>query len=273
MSVETVRDIVVGFLGAGGSLIDASLSTNSGAAVRLLGAVLSDFPRDEIVLSASAGVRPESPLGARVDCSRKSLTAAIDRTLQELSTDCLDIFSVEYWDEQTPPEEVKDTLDLIVRSGKAHYAGVRDYSGWQLAVSYSPWVSVAQSEYNLLDRTAEQELLPASQHLGVGFIASSSLAQGILTGKYRDGSAPVDAAIHTRLDERSARIVDALGTAAAGLGISPATAALAWTQARPGVSSALVSITEPGQLADILPAATSSLPAAIVAALDDISAL
>lgn len=273
MDVDKAKAVVGGFVDAGGTLIDASISTNQGHAQALLGEVLAHHNRDELVVTAAAGVRPEAPVGMRVDCSRKALLSSLDRSLGLLRTDHVDVFSVEFWDELTPPSEVQDTLTSIVASGKARYAGVRGYAGWQVAVTDCPAVIVAQNEYNLLDRSAEQELLPATQHLGVGFIAASSLAHGILTGKYRSGATTADAEVHTRLDERSARIVEALGTAAAGLGMSPVTAALAWAQGRPGVSSTLVSVTEARQWDDILAATQQALPTAIVAALDDISAL
>lgn len=272
MSVDAATTVVGAFRDAGGTLIDASWSAHHGHALHLLGGVLKGADRDDVVLSAAAGVRPEAPVGERVDCSRKAVLSTLDKTLDALGTDYVDLFSVEYWDELTPPSEVQETLEYMVRSGRARYAGVRGYSSWQLAVTHSPYIVATQSEYNLLDRSAEQELLPAAHFLGVGFIASSALAHGILTGKYRDVPA-TDVEVHSRLDRRSERIVEALGTAAAGLGISPATAALAWAQSRPGVSSTLVSISEPSQLDDVLPAVTHPLPAAIVAALDDISAL
>lgn len=273
MTEESSVGVLSTFRDAGGTLIDANFSAHNGHAVSLLGAALSSSDRESVVLSAAGGVRPEAPVGSRVDCSRKALLSVLDKTLAALGTDYVDIFSAEYWDEFTPPHEVADTLEYIVRSGRARYAGVRGYSSWQVAVTHSPALIATQSEYNLLDRSAEQELLPACQFLGVGFISSSTLAHGILTGKYRGGAAPTDAEVHSRLDQRSARIVEALGTAAEGLGISPATGALAWALARPGVSSTLVSVSDPMQFADILPAVTTALPTAIVAALDDISAL
>lgn len=273
MTEERAVQVLSAFRSAGGTLIDASWSAHEGRAVSLLGAALQGNDREELVLSSAAGVRPTAPVGQRVDCSRKSVLATLDSTLRALRTDYVDLFSVEYWDELTPPHEVQETLEYIVRTGRARYSGVRGYSSWQLAVTHSPHIVATQSEYNLLDRSAEQELLPACEFLGVGFISSSSLAHGILTGKYRDGAAPTDAEVHSRLDSRSDRIVEALGTAAAGLGISPATAALAWAQSRPGVSSTLVSVSDPAQCEDIVLALSRTLPAAIVSALDDISAL
>ncbi|QMV85312.1 aldo/keto reductase [Corynebacterium hindlerae] len=265
MDVDKARDVLRGFVSAGGTLVDA-------ASLPLLAAALPAVPREELVLSLAAGVDPTAPVGMRVDCSRRSLLASLDRSLAVLGVDHVDIFSVEYWDGLTPPAEIVDTLESVVRSGRARYAGVRGYSGWQAAVTTSPQIVVAQAEYNLLDRSAEQELLPAAEFLGLGFIASSSLAHGILTGKYRDGAQPTDAAVFGRLDPHSSRVVEALGTAATGLGISPVTAALAWSQGRPGVSSTLVGVSDAAQLPDVLRAASVVLPAAIVEALDEVSA-
>ncbi|MEJ5927265.1 aldo/keto reductase [Corynebacterium sp. H128] len=273
LSPETAAQVLRRFVSAGGTLIDVTPATHFGAAQRLLGTVLPDFSRDDLVLSLSLGVDPEAPVGRRVDCSRRNLFRQLDRSLAELGLTHVDLVSAEYWDGATPPAEVADTLEAIVRSGRARYAGLRGYEGWQLAVTPSPVIAAAGAEYSLIDRSAERGILPAAQFLGLGFIASSPLGQGILTGKYRDGVRPTDAEVLVKLDQRSSRIVDALGTAATGLGIAPATAALAWALGRPGVSSTLVSVSSPEQLDDVLPAATVTLATAIVSALDEISAV
>ncbi|MFP7365757.1 aldo/keto reductase [Corynebacterium callunae] len=282
-------EIFNSFISAGGTLIDVSPTYTSGTAEQMLGSIFqSHGRRAEVVISSSAGVNPALPIGRRVDCSRRNLIAQLDATLDALGTDYLDLWSVGYWDENTPPHEVADTLDFAVRTGRVRYAGVRGYAGWQLAVTHAASnhaaasarpIVVAQNEYSLLVRRAEEELLPATQHLGVGFFAGAPLGQGVLTAKYRseipqDSRAAAsgrDAEVQGYLDLRSTKIVDALDTAATGLGISPAVTAATWVRDRPGVTSVIVGARTSDQLTQLLKAEAVTLPAPITQALDDVS--
>lgn len=261
------------FLGAGGTL----LNTSPGAPEEVLGALLDVHSRPDLIISSAAGVHPSLPVGRRVDCSRRALLSQLDRTLLTLGTDYLDIWSVGYWDAATPPQEVADTLDFAVRTGRVRYAGVRGYAGWQLAVTAAHCqIVAAQEEFNLLVRRPEEELLPATEHLGVGFFAGAPLAQGVLTGKYRD-SRPAGSRgargpeVDGYLEERSDAIVAALTTAAEGLGITPAAAAIAWARDQDGVTSAIVGARSEEQVAEALEADAVALPASIMAALTEIS--
>ncbi|WP_067856925.1 aldo/keto reductase [Nocardia shimofusensis] len=279
------------FLEAGGTLVDTSPAYTGGAAQHMLAALLGDLvSRDELVLSGCAGVHPvtaaaqaDLPAAPRtwIDTSRRALLRQLDRTLIELGTDHLDLWHVSAWDARTPLEEIADTLEHAVRAGKTRYAGVRGYSAWQLAslAACAPIIT-AHAPYSLLARGAETDFVPAAMYHGVGVIASAPLAGGILTGKYRDG-VPADsrgadeataAEIRHRLDERATRVVDAVVTAADGLGTSPLAVALAWIRDRPGVSSMIVGARDIGQLTGVLAAETLELPRAIAAALDDVSA-
>nr|WP_234040092.1 aldo/keto reductase [Corynebacterium pygosceleis] len=282
---EETGAILRAFLDAGGTLIDTSPAYADGAAENLLGDLIRrrTVERGRLVLSSSSGVDPTLPLGRRVDCSRRSLMAQLDRSLTALGTDHLDVWSVGFWDPRTPPEEVADTLNWAVRTGRTRYAGVRGYSGWQLAVTHaadqSRRIVAAQSGYSLLDRRAEEELLPAAEHLGVGFLAAAPLAQGVLTGKYRQcipadsrGASPRhDAEVQGLLVPRSATVVEALCTAAEGLDIPPVAAAIAWLRQRTGVTSAVVGVRTVAQLEQAMEGLTAGLPKAIRAALDEVS--
>ncbi|MEU6831199.1 aldo/keto reductase [Nocardia beijingensis] len=287
---EDAAGQLVAFVEAGGTLVDTSPVYAGGAAQRILAELLGDLvSRDELVLSGCAGVAPWGfaaagvPESARVtvDTSRRALLRQLDRTLLELGTDHLDIWNVAVWDPRTPLEEVASTLEQVVRSGRVRYAGVRGFGAWQLAslAAVAP-VTAAQTPYSLLERGAESDVVPAARFHGVGVIASAPLAGGILTGKYRDG-VPADsrgadeataAEIRSGLDERATRVVDALVTAADGLGTSPLAVALAWIRDRPGVASMIVGARDIGQLTGVLAAETLELPRAIAAALDDVSA-
>ncbi|BDT91704.1 oxidoreductase [Nocardia sputorum] len=287
---EDAAGQLVAFVEAGGTLVDTSPAYAGGASQRILAELLGDLvSRDELVLSGCAGTAPWGfpdagvPGAARVtvDTSRRALLRQLDRTLLEFGTDHLDVWNVAVWDPRTPLEEVASTLEQAVRSGRVRYAGVRGFGAWQLAslAAVAP-VTAAQTPYSLLARDAEADVVPAAQFHGVGVIASAPLAGGILTGKYRDG-VPADsrgadeataAEIRSGLDDRATRVVDALVTAADGLGTSPLAVALAWIRDRPGIASMIVGARDIGQLTGVLAAETLELPRAIAAALDDVSA-
>ncbi|MEZ2121313.1 MULTISPECIES: aldo/keto reductase [unclassified Corynebacterium] len=282
---EDAGAILRAFVSAGGTLIDTSPAYADGAAEKLLGYLLRRdvVDRGRLVLSSSAGVDPTLPLGRRVDCSRRALIAQLDRTLHVLGTDHVDIWNVGFWDPRTPPEEVADALDWAVTSGRARYAGVRGYTGWQLAVTQAKsrhtTIVVAQAGYSLLDRRVEEELLPATEHLGVGFFAAAPLAQGVLTGKYRQ-RIPVDsrgasprhgAEVQGLLVPRSTPVVEALCTAAEGLDIPPVAAAIAWLRDQSPVTSAVIGARTVTQLDEVLEGLDAGLPKAIRAALDEVS--
>ncbi|WP_037203535.1 aldo/keto reductase [Rhodococcus opacus] len=274
---------IAAFVDAGGTLVDTSPAYGDGVAQRILAELLDDVvPRTELVLSSSSGINPSGP--SRIDCSRRGLVAQLDATLRELGTDYLDMWQVATWDPFTPVDEVAATLDFAVASGRVRYVGVRGYLGWQLATaagaSRGATLVATQVEYSLLARGVEEELVPAAAHHGIGVFAAVPLARGVLTGKYRNGI-PVDSRgaddahaqdVQSYLTDSSVRVVDAVVTAADGLGTSPLAVALAWARDRPGVASAVVGARDIAQLTGVLVAEELELPAAIAAALDDVSA-
>ncbi|MGU3433152.1 aldo/keto reductase [Actinomycetes bacterium M1A6_2h] len=268
------------FAEAGGTLVDTSPAYGDGRALRVLAEIVDDVvPRADLVISSDAGVFARGGL-THTDCSRRGLLAVLDSTLRELGTDHLDLWNVAAWDPGTPTEEVAATLDFAVTSGRVRYVGVRGYLGWQLATACGAGAPIAaQAEYSLLARDVEDELIPAARHHGVGILAVLPLAGGVLTGKYRDGI-PADsrgaddsraAGIERYRTRTAANVVEAVATAADGLGTSPLAVALAWVRDRPGVSSAVVGARDIGQLTGVLAADDLNLPPAIVSALDDVS--
>jgi aryl-alcohol dehydrogenase-like predicted oxidoreductase len=122
---------------------------------------------------------------------------AIDQSLRRLQTDHIDLYYVHRWDDTTPIEETLRGLDDLIRMGKVRYIGASAYASWQLAhanalAEFKGWTRfvVIQSEYNMLKRDAEHEVLPYCRAHGVGFVPYYPLAGGFLTGKYEPGKAP-----------------------------------------------------------------------------------
>ncbi len=270
---------LVAFREAGGTLLDVAPEQVGEVVGRLVRDVV---PRPELVLVAKAVGRAGS------GGSRGHLLATLDATLRRLGTDYVDLWLLERWDPRVPLEETLAALDWAVSSGRARYIGVSNLAGWQTAAAASwqrAWpgrapVVASQVEYSLLERGVEREVVPACADAGIGVLAWSPLGRGVLTGKYRYGT-PSDsraASPHLRefvarhLTDGAARIVEAVATAADGLGTSPLAVALAWVRDRPGVTAPILGARTVGQLAGSLAADAVTLPPEIRAALDDVSA-
>lgn len=286
---EEAASQLVAFVDAGGTLVDTADVYSEGESERILGSLLADLvPRADIVLATKAVARrTEGPFGG--GASRGALLAALDGSLRRLETDHIDLWQLHVWDDQVPIDETFATVDHAVASGKVRYAGVSNYTGWQLAAAaeqqrgkpgFNPIVSL-QAEYSLLERGIEREVVPAAGHYDIGLLPWAPLGRGVLTGKYRT-STPADSrgahadyagyVEHHRTD-RANRIVQAVVTAADGLSTSPLAVALAWIRDRPGVVAPVIGARDTGQLTGSLAAEELELPDEITAALDDVSAI
>jgi len=275
------------FLDAGGNFLDTAATYGDGDSERVIGGLIGTlFPRDEVVIATKAGISFSE--GARkIDASRHSLIADLDRSLARLGTDFVDIWQIHTWDELTPLDDTLSALDYAYTTGRARYVGISNFSGWQLARaatkqqsnSMKAPLTTVQSEYSLLNRSAEYELIDASVECGLGFLAWAPLARGVLTGKYRKGvpsdsrgAAPHFAKhIEPYLDARSMKIVEAVAVAAEGLGFSPLEVALSWVRDAPGVTSALIGARTGAQLRGVLKSEEISLPDIVRTALDEVS--
>lgn len=276
------------YLEAGGTLIDTAEVYGDGDAESVIGSLLDHLvPRDEVVIATKAGVTPNA--WRRRDNSRGNMLRSLDASLRRLGTDYVDLWHVHGYDSHTPFEETMAALDHAVTSGRVRYAGVSNFAAWQTARA-ATWqagyparapIVAAQMEYSLLERGIEREMLPASTALGFGILAWSPLGRGVLTGKYRNGR-PIDSRaatehfapfVQTYLEPRSSSIVEAVVTAATGLGVSPLEVALAWVRDRPGVAAAILGARTAAQLQGALASEDLTLPVEIAQALDDVSAI
>ena len=276
------------FLDAGGNLIDTAATYGDGDSERVIGGLIGTlFNRDEVIIATKAGIGFADGI-RRIDASRHSLIAELDRSLARLGSDFVDIWQIQVWDDTTPLDDTLSALDYAYSTGRARYVGISNYSGWQVARaatkqqsnSMKAPLTTVQHEYSLLNREAEIGVLDAAQECGMGFLAWAPLARGVLTGKYRKGipsdsrgAAPHFAKhIEPYLDNRSTRIVEAVAVAAEGLGFSPLEVALAWVRDFPGVTSAVVGARTGAQLRGILASEEITLPDVVRTALNEISA-
>jgi aryl-alcohol dehydrogenase-like predicted oxidoreductase len=281
------RDMLAAFLDAGGTLIDTADVYTDGASEAMVGELVEEFEvRDRVVLATKAV--SVSGRDRRFNGSRVHLLRALETSLRRLRTDCVDLWQLHAWDPWTPMDETLAAVDAAVSSGKVRYAGISNYSAWQMARA-ATWQQLgpgraplvtAQMEYSLLERGIEREVIPAAQAVGMGVLPWSPLGRGVLTGKYRH-SMPIDSRganvdtaswVQVYLDERGRRVVDALSTAAEGLGASPTEVALAWLRDRPGVVAPILGPRTTSQLIAALAAEELELPEEILIALDDVSA-
>jgi aryl-alcohol dehydrogenase-like predicted oxidoreductase len=276
---EATRQLTA-YIEAGGTLVDtADVYTD---AEEMLGALVGDVvERDDIIIATKAVARrDDGPFGG--GASRGALLTALHGSLRRLAVDHVDLWQLHAWDNTVPLEETLSAVDAAQQAGKIRYAGVSNYTGWQLATAAttSPSRIVStQVEYSLLERGIEREVAPAADHHGIGILCWAPIGRGVLTGKYRNatpsdsrGASPHYAPyVEHHRSERAARIVQAVVTAADGLGTTPLAVALAWVRDRPGVVAPVVGARDTTQLQASLAAEDLVLPPAIRAALDDVS--
>src|SRR5689334_19420615 len=234
-----------------------------GNAETVVGKILRDMPRDELIISTKAGYYMwPGPYGDHL--SKKYLVASLDQSLKRLGLEYVDIFYAHRPDYETPLEETMAALDLIVRQGKALYVGVSNFPGAHLEqavqvtqrMGLTP-ITIHQPRYNLLDRKVEYDLLDHTKRNGIGVIAFSPLAQGLLSNKYLGDNIPKDSRAaewwgkehqdevltSERLDK-----VRRLNAIAQERGQSLAQMALSWILRRPEVTSVLIGASKVEQI-------------------------
>jgi L-glyceraldehyde 3-phosphate reductase len=236
--------------------------------------------RDELVISTKAGYDMwPGPYGEWG--SRKYLLASLDQSLKRMGVEYVDIFYSHRFDPDTPLEETMGALDTAVRSGKALYAGISSYSAERtrdaaaILRSLGTPLLIHQPSYSMLNRWIEGGLLDVLEAEGVGCIAFSPLAQGLLTTKYLDGVPAGSRASRNgslsadQLTDQTLAHVRALNSIAAARGQSLAQMAISWTLRDPRVTSALVGASSVAQLEENLAAAgKTAFSAEEIAAID-----
>ncbi len=242
-----------------------------GAAEKRVGRILNEdlsAHRDELIISSKAGFDMwNGPYGK--GGSRKYLLASLDQSLQRLGLDYLDIFYHHVPDDETPLEESLGALDTAVRSGKAIYAGLSNYSGAltaqaMLVCERNNFIKpiIHQPSYSLLNRGIETGLLPTTKELGLGVMAFCPLQQGILTDKYLDGI-PEDSRAASKsvflqrdsIDPDAVKKAKRLNEVAKARGQSLAQMALSWVLRDESVTSALIGASRPQQIVENVKAA------------------
>jgi 1-deoxyxylulose-5-phosphate synthase len=272
------------FVDAGGNFIDAADIYNKGVAEEIVGDFLGDRPRDELVV----GTKVLFPMGTDPNnrgLSRKHIVSACEASLRRLRTDYIDIYTLHGPDPRTPIDETLRAVDDLVRSGKVRYVGFSNFFGWQIlkAAGITEMRNLAplvcgQYMYNLLDREAELEILPACADQGIGMTSWSPLAGGILTGNYDpDNEPPEGSRLAKRMDVDGSRFWHSKGRQAVRAflkvaresGIEPTRLALSWVLHDPRITAVVVGVSKPEQLEKNIEAACWDMPDDIWAALEE----
>lgn len=270
---EDSRAIFNTYREQGGNFVDTADVYSRGASEELVGKFIQDTKsRDEIVLSTKFAFNGSaSPLEATQSgrgnpnaggVGAKNIYRALHASLKRLNTDYIDLYWMHIWDGVTPAEEIVHTLSDLVRAGKIRYYALSDMPAW-LAMKVAtiaaergiPGPIAIQVEYSLVARDIEAEHVPVAREAGMGVVPWSPLAGGFLTGKYNkentsntgrlSGANPFG---NSKFVERNWAILDVLQMIAGQSGVPAAQVALAWTLARPGISSTIIGASTISQL-------------------------
>ena len=260
IDVDATRKVVDAALDAGVTFFDTADAY--GESETFLGEVLAGR-RDQVVLATKFGNPLRGALGDDHDAraSRWYIRRAVERSLQRLRTDHIDLYQLHRPDRLTPIEETLAALTDLVREGKVRYIGNSNFAAWQVADAdwiartrgYERFIS-AQNEYSLIDTAVEAELVPALQRFGLGLLPFFPLANGLLTGKYRrDAPRPEGTRLHSAnyadyaTPERFDRM-EALQRYADERGATLLQVAIGGLAARPAVASVIAGATRPEQV-------------------------
>lgn len=255
-----VDEIIGQALDLGVNFFDTANVYTEGRSEETLGHALKGRMDKVVIASKFSFPRKSSPnsWGA----SRYQLMQAIDASLRRLQTDHIDLYYTHRWDAMTPIEETLRALDDVIRMGKVCYIGASAYASWQLAhanvlAEMKGWTAfvVIQSEYNLLRRDVEREVLPYCRAHQVGFVPYYPLAGGFLTGKYEQGKPPPPGSrgqntrnVQELMTEPNYNTVGRLATWAKARGRGMNELAQAWLLAQPQVCSVISGVTRTDQV-------------------------
>ncbi|MGI6376013.1 MAG: aldo/keto reductase family protein [Anaerolineae bacterium] len=278
------RDIIRAAYEQGINFFDIADAYARGGSEEMMGQVLREFPRHTLVISSKLFWPMSDDVNDR-GLSRKHILESVDKSLQRIGTDYLDIYYCHRFDPETPLEETVRAMDDLVHQGKVLYWGTSEWSGAQIAEAvglarqhnlYAP--SVEQPHYSLLHRErVEGEIIPAVRAYGIGLTTFSPLGNGILTGKYdqgvpNDSRAARNEHLRGRLTEDLLDKVRRLKPIADDLGITRAQLAVAWILRQPEVTAVITGATKPEHVAGNARAAAVALTPDVVAAIDAIFA-
>lgn len=229
---EDVSQILAAYTDAGGNFIDISDRYQFGEAEELVGRFI-EHQRDNFIICTKYTQSSEAtPAISNFGNHRKAMRQAVESSLKRLKTDYIDIYMPHFDDGVTPLEEIVRGLEDLVHSGKVLYTGLTNFPAWKAAaIASSTRLTAIQIEYNLLQRTADRELIPMAAQFGLGTMMYSPLAGGLLTGKYRKGETGrinLNSNSEYQENETTKAIIDQLFVIAAELNVTLGQVAFSW---------------------------------------------
>ena len=245
---------------AGINFFDCANVYQKGVAEEIMGRLIAG-ERDEVVITSKVGSRMRE--GANGDgLSRRHIVREVEESLRRIGTDRLDLYFVHRFDDETPMEETLRALDDLVTQGKIVYPAVSNWAAWQIAKSLGVCAreglasfACIQPMYSLAKRQAEVEILPLAISEGLAVIPYSPLGGGLLTGKFTtsaraDGSRLTTNAMYQKRYQETIyyEIAERFAAHAQERGIHPATLAVAWAAAHPGVTAPIIGARNVDQL-------------------------
>jgi len=251
---------------------------------RILGKALGKH-RQDVIVATKVRSRMSDNVNA-VGLTRHHIMNQVERSLQALNTDYIDLYQIHMFDPVTPMEETLRALDDLVAQGKVRYIGFSNLTAWQamkaLSISrLNGWVEFqsAQSYYSIAGRELEREIIPFALDQQIGILPWSPLAGGFLSGKFTRDNEGVKGARRTDFDfppvnkEKGYDIVEVMREIGQAHGASVAAIALAWLLHKPGVTSVIIGAKKMEQLEDNLQSVDIQLTEADMQRLDEVSAL
>ncbi|KGJ72042.1 aldo/keto reductase [Cryobacterium roopkundense] len=285
---DTATRCVRAALDTGISSFDTADVYANTVAERVLGDALRGERRESLEIFTKV-FGPTGPKGHNdTGLSRKHILESINGSLTRLQTDYVDLYQAHRYDVETPLDETMQAFADVVRQGKALYIGVSEWNAEQLRAGHALARELGiqlvsnQPQYSMLWRVIDAEVVPASVELGVSQIVWSPVAQGVLTGKYLPGAAPLAGSratdakggadmISRWMSDEVLTAVQKLRPIADDLGLTMAQLSLAWVLANPNVASAIMGASRPEQVADNVKAAGVKLDAGVLAAIDEVT--
>jgi aryl-alcohol dehydrogenase-like predicted oxidoreductase len=285
IDADQTKAVVAAAVDAGITLFDTAdvYGGEPGLSETLLGQALGSS-RDNVVIATKFGgdMRGANGPDWGVRGSRRYIRKAVEGSLRRLGTDWIDLYQLHHPDPVTPIDETLAALSELVAEGKIRYIGSSQFAGWQVAdadwaartAGHERFIS-AQNKYSLLDRVAEDELVPACEHLGIGILPYFPLESGLLTGKYKRGEVAPDGTRLAKMPDRLAAAdfdkIEALETFAAERDLSILDVAIGGLAAQPAVASVIAGATRTEQVAENVRAGGWDPTPEDLAALDDLT--
>ncbi|MFJ5358673.1 aldo/keto reductase [Pectobacterium sp. CHL-2024] len=283
---EQAKQVFDRYANAGGNFIDTADAYQLGQSEQMVGEFIA-ADRDHFVVATkyTLSAMPDAGI-SQTGNSRKNMISSVENSLKRLNTDRIDVLWAHFDDQLTPLEEIVRAFDDLIRAGKIQYAGLSNFPAWRIAradtiAELRGWSRIAgiQVEYSLVQRTAERELLPMAEAMGLAATLWSPLGGGLLTGKYRQSKEGRLIGFGGRLvhTEQDTTLLDEVFRVANDLNAMPIHIAIAWLRHKSALAStSLIPILGSrtlAQLDDTLLALNVTLSDEQVARLDEVSAI